>query len=784
MNWKLYILLLISWTLLPFSTQVSKGCAGVDPPDFTEILMFNPEIIHKPEFSPFFMSRLDFYPTTYSGPEKDNNILNSEEWIKFSKNTLDISTLDWILYQSSMAEAKESFDTLRSDHLRPQLHNKALLSLLKLKHYNEVLEYFIDAKITEKDCEPDYYSWEPRERDTLATLKHLYDMMQKRNHVKDKFIKNRYDFQVLRTFHTLNKFEEGLAYYDKNIKSNKNDGSIYWRSLGYKASFLYNTKRYAASNLIFARIYDQYEPRRIDAYTSFHPLEEQDWNELLKLAKNTREKEVLWQLYGCYSNPLKGLTEIIKLNPQSDLTDLLLTRAVNIAENNLILNNPEWWGENEPIVFLEDAAEYPGDPFYSWSKVGEHQLDTLLTLILGRLNDTKFERKQVWACAGAFTAYLKEDVKLAKSILSKYNTGSSTDIEGQNLITSLLVEILESATSEKLDEEDIYNKLTKLKSYPQDSIRFTNTERYVIKQLSGIYKERNEVYKSILCARNPSQSLNNIAGVDSLINFMEMPVKSNIEKYFESTYTLNLTQLYEIKGIILLYNHNYKDALTFFNKGSESTEGTYGDPFKIEITDCHDCDNSIVGSTRYSRKEFTAKLVSLTEKIKVEKNPNAKAALCFELANGIYNMSYYGNSRLLQYGPYPFYIMDDEYSRYERFESNSSENETTNETKEPREISIFNDCAEAMKWYEEARRITTDKKFSAKCAWMAAKCEHNKWLEEYYDTKKDFVAGKYFKLLETDYKETNYYNQIINECGYFCTFNNGPTAKCIRNKDY
>ena len=56
---------------------------------------------------------------------------------------------------------------------------------------------------------------------------------------------------------------------------------------------------------------------------------------------------------------------------------------------------------------------------------------------------------------------------------------------------------------------------------------------------------------------------------------------------------------------------------------------------------------------------------------------------------------------------------------------------------------------------------------------MLAKCEQN----EFFRTKPenypgDFKAGKYFRLLQKDYSETNYYKEIINECGYFRTFLN------------
>jgi hypothetical protein len=67
---------------------------------------------------------------------------------------------------------------------------------------------------------------------------------------------------------------------------------------------------------------------------------------------------------------------------------------------------------------------------------------------------------------------------------------------------------------------------------------------------------------------------------------------------------------------------------------------------------------------------------------------------------------------------------------------------------------------------------------------MSAKCEHANWLNSISEEEPiDFVAGKYFQLLKSDYSRTKYYQEIIQECGYFCTFNYGPLEKCIRNKE-
>jgi hypothetical protein len=92
----------------------------------------------------------------------------------------------------------------------------------------------------------------------------------------------------------------------------------------------------------------------------------------------------------------------------------------------------------------------------------------------------------------------------------------------------------------------------------------------------------------------------------------------------------------------------------------------------------------------------------------------------------------------------------------------------------------YYDCREADKYYNMAEQLTSNKEFKAKCIWMSAKCEHNLYLETGFpvtDQNVDFVAGQNYKRLKADFRNTHYYQEIINECGYFCTYNRGRACK-------
>jgi hypothetical protein len=137
-------------------------------------------------------------------------------------------------------------------------------------------------------------------------------------------------------------------------------------------------------------------------------------------------------------------------------------------------------------------------------------------------------------------------------------------------------------------------------------------------------------------------------------------------------------------------------------------------------------------------------------------------------------MTYYGNCRSVSSSSF-YFDTDAALSNREYEEGPYSDADS---------IQSYLDCREARKYYEMAASFSNNKEFKAKCYWMAAKCEHAYYIETGFPEGKanaDFAEYDNYKLLKKDFKNTRYYNEILNECGYFCTYNGGKN--CIRNKD-
>jgi hypothetical protein len=253
-----------------------------------------------------------------------------------------------------------------------------------------------------------------------------------------------------------------------------------------------------------------------------------------------------------------------------------------------------------------------------------------------------------------------------------------------------------------------------------------------------------------------------------MINFMERPKHNPFEAYILKRYHLTLNQVYNIKGIELLYQYNFKEAIAQFNKITNE-ENLLADPFTLRIVDCHDCDFADTLKELYTRKTFAQKMLQLQQSVETEKNKETAAHNAWLFANALYNMSYFGNGRFIAETPLAW-LENDYYTDFDH--------------RKKRAESYYN-CSEALNYYIKAQNLTSNKELAAQCTWGAAKCEQNLKLMEYlpWQSQKpvDFEAGTYFLEMQSKYVGTKYYKEVLNECGYFCTYITKDST-CIRDK--
>ena len=717
-------LCLISAGLLGAVTVMA--CAGGDW-GASEGSMFTPEVINNDTYKPFFR---DSYYRLYGSSDDESyrddlKRLNTQEWCSYFGSKVTADMVDYWLYKASMNQVDSMIFALKGKpaNLTEDSKKNSLAIADPVTKATAFLFYTGFARRNEAFVapEPHYYWEEEKPKKISYTISQQISGGQKLlAAAKDAFIKERYTFQLERLYYFNGQLDEALTLYTQNESQFKNSETIRWRALGYKAACLYKQKKYGEANYIYGLIYDSFEPFKTSAYYSFHPQNESDWAQCLALAKNNREKEVLWQLFGIYNDPLRAMKEILAIDPKSELLDLLLVRAVNIEEEGFNRQDYEGPSKITPITAKIDAP--------------------LVQFINETAAKANTHKPELWYMASAYLSYAEGNYTMANAHVKEAEKRVNTK---------------DKMASEQLCLIRLYGKIRQLKKLD------ATTEAPLIKDLETMYNDNLSVrrdfaasWSSDVIARmyasqgeyekaemvQPGTVKDHFVSSDNVIKmiaYFDAPVKTPLETFYMKRASLLKSDYQDLLAIRYAQQNKLTEAMEVMNGIEGYQKPLLGNPFNIHIKDCHDCDHEAIQKVPYTTKLFIQKMLEIRQT--AETKPAEAAQNYFLLANGFYNMTYYGNARLFYENPV------------------ISESNMT--------------CDLALKYYLLAYDKSTDREFKTKCLFMAAKCEQNTFFEHKPDTYKgDFKAGIYFKKIRDDFSDTKYYKEILKECGYFNTF--------------
>jgi len=724
--------ILPSVSILACAAVTALACAGGDWDD-SEGSMFTPHIINQKQSVAFFRTlETPFYDGYDDAGAEAFTVKNKTEWASFLEHKVSEEAISYWLYDASLTQIDQMiFDLKGKTATLDELSKKhSLKNTVPVTKATSFLYYTGFARRNETIAKP-ADTWDSRQADvpTANIAQQISGGLNFYTKASDPFIKERYAFQLERLYFFNKEYDKTISFFNENEKSFTSGNSMKWRSLGYKAAALYRQKKYTESNLIYALIFDRYEPMRKSAYLSFHPLPKAEWDQCLALARNTHEKEVLWQLKGLYGNEVEAMREILKLNPSSELADLLLVRAVNIEEGNM---------ESES---------------YENKKTGKaYSVNKNLLAFLNEASATiQSPNAAAWHLAAAYLNDMQGDYALAETQLKraeKFNAANPINKAQYHLVAVYGALKKTTAMNDKL-EAAMLNDLKILFSKETgelENFRSGKARTWTRRMLAELYLKKGETEKAelIFPGINPKQ-FNNTDDIKKMIAYYEKPNPSAFEKLFFEQASLQKHDYQELLGIRYAQQDKLEEALIAL-KAVGSKETLYGNPFTIHIKDCHDCDHEAVQKTKYTKASFIEKMIEM-KNIATSK-PAEAAQNYFLVANGFYNMTYFGNARL-------FYDnrVDNRIYMYEHAVLPEENNDL------------------ALKYYLLALQNATDKEFKAKCTFMAAKCEQNAFFMDVpANYKGDFKSGIYFASLKKEYAATKYYQEIIKECGYFKTY--------------
>lgn len=700
---------------------------------------FAPEVIGDTGATPFFRTARAFYGNNRNDDQADVDDVNIKEWSKYFEGKLSDDDLRALVYKTSLAEVDYLIFSLQGKPASngsalavglvpklkaPQLAPRAVKALYYLGFAKRVEPLALKASAEDGWYAPPAKAKEPP-MPAAEVKKRLAAAEKQAAAVGDDFLRQRYDLQSLRLLFYVKDFAQAIAFYEGH-KGYVTDGSVKYRFMATAAGAYFRLKQYAPANYLYASVFSAFPPLKRVAYLSFHPQEEADWAQTLALAKTAGEKAQLWQLFGIYHDVPRAIREIHALDPKAPELPLLLVRAVNLAE------------ETQPATATLEALKAIADR-------GDALKPEVWLLAVGHLYGLANNKEKATmyidqaAQSGSTDPAFRQQLELSR-VSTRLHAIPGVDAVHGAAQTSLAADLnwLRSRSDEANENGEA----------PADMD--TNRARHLYSWVKSILhdwwtKSGDLVRAQLILPSDASPVYADNAAIDALAALINAPQKNELDTYLTSRPHPSQAELNHVKGINLLYAGKFAAAAEML-KGAGSRP-LLGDPFLAHITDCHDCDHALPKKAAYSKAAFAQKMAELEAVAAKGTTEGAQAA--FDLATGYYNMSYFGNARTLWQNS-PAWISD-------RLDSHL---DTTN----------------AEHYYVVAAGLSKDREFQAKARFMAAKAERDRYYVAQnkdswsFDMKDPYYAGEHFKALKDGYSDTQYYKDLIAECGMFKRF--------------
>jgi hypothetical protein len=740
---KKYLTTLIS--SLVIGTGIVLACGG-DWGDETSSSNFTPEAFADSAYRPFFYSGWNFYYAIGHDMQHDTrfNQSNMTDWSSYLGNAVsDEAELVALLQNTSSGsiDSAAAFLTGKQKTLPLSTH-----SLQLLKKGNKKVTAFITYLSFAKKCEVFAvnnleYEWDyetkKNKTSNINTNQLNKELLQEFTKTKDPFIKERYWFQLERSYFFNEPPQSAIDLFENNEKAfPKND--MYYRTMAYAAGAYHKLKNYSKANYYYSKVYDGCAILKTVAHFSFHPQEENDWKATLSLCANNDEKATLWQMLGIfYSDEKRAIQEIYSLNPRSEKLDLLLTRAINIEEQRFS------GGEGSSFTIKKDTIN--------------SELYALVTRIA---QDGITSQPCMWYMAAGYLDMMSGNLEKATASykLAEKKLPKEELVQSQLRLLKLINTIAGVSNADSKLEKTILADLEWLVNNlaPHD-LRSMAALNWIKKTLSNRYSEQKEFIKAV-CFSNYDAFYGDNNNIEAMKRFLSKPDKTPYESIYVKMYPLTVNDLLEFQAINLTFDDKLGEAITKL-EAIPASETMPGNPFNGRLQDCHDCDHEAAQKIKYTKLSLLKKMKDMEDKIKAGTEVYTNAML---VANAFYNITYYGNARAF----YECKVVGDYY--YSPFDIGSELR------------SLPTGMEHATKYYTLALNTAKTDEQKAKCHFMLAKCERNKYYNEnIYNNKNyqyggrsnlaDFLAWDGFVSLK-QYANTQFYKEAIKECGYFRTY--------------
>lgn len=743
---------------------------------------FTPETFADKSYSPLFLSGDVFYGIGFDmGHNSRFNKNIKSDWNDYLKGKVDTASVSYFLIGDDKPRYySDDKNTIKNKEEITALHvfyktNKASSSSQKwskkldlkdqkVKNFIEFL--YLAQKIETVSIGEDYWSYEKSTAKTFNDAKMIQSIENVYNTLSDPFLKNRYWFLTMKARFYSNDKQKAIAFFDKT-ESSVQKNTLYYRAWAYVAGIYYQQKKYALSNYIYAQVFDKCPELRVVTAYSFRPKNESDWTKSLAMAKTNKEKAALWAIHGFYKDEKQAIQKIYELDPKSEHLNYLATRLVNNQEqaiNNSFQEKRN--GDYDKPAVKQTVAQ---NKIENQSKLDKNGFE-LIAKIAGAGNT---DRPYLWDMALGYLQTLKGDYAAADKNFDKASkTLPKTQLAGYQI--RLLRFVNNLSKIEKLDDNNVKTVLVDLnwlyfelpKTYKGNEFRYQNASSWSRSYLAAVYGAKSNFVMAELFGEsrygywNDGNSFyDDEKSLLEMKNFLLKSNKTEIEKIGAGIYSLKAGNISNFQAVQAAFKNKIPEAIAFMKETDSIQNYKFlGNPFNGSIKDCHDCDHTAFQKRKYTYIDFLTTIQSMQEKLAQKEDVYTNSLL---LGNAFYNISHFGNGRtfyeisIVGYGSSPYSFRD-----------------------KMKEM-ITNNSVSKM-YYQKAFEAATTKEQKAKCIYLISKCERNDYynkkynaIRNYWEIQEDkvhFIAWNGFKTLKKDYSDTQYYQEVIAECGYFNSY--------------
>ena len=678
----------------------------------------NPTAPASPYFTSFKDIYLKFGKQTILQPNENIN-----EWYERFCEVAPLSDIEWLIYQSDLSDIQELKNAvIQNTGLITYLRtNKFARHLVKNKCL-ETIEYLLFAKKCEPFVTADKDVWQTKKPDIQNMEALIQEGTKEFLTIESHYIRLRMAYQIIRLAHYSGQYSKVKYLYNYFIpKINHAPSTIQYWIEGHYAGALKALGERAKAAYFYARVFHHCPAKRESAFLSFEVRTDNDWLSALSLCENDQERTALYALRASFRNSraVDEMIDIYSLHPKSNYLESILIQEIEKQEK-------------KPVV------EYI------------KKLDTFVKQVI---DEKKVAHPEIWLLALGYLKYLNNDyfeAKLAFNAVTEYT--QSKALQEQIAIFNMAIEIKEW---EKINEEvaqriwefqsenEVFNRYPTLQSLLSKQV-FQNLQNHGNPGLAVLYRFGFNAVKV-----NPSEEV--------IRDIKELAKKEIINPFEKSLMVLSKkqfnTEIQALYATWLMTLNEWEAAEKAWQEIPLADIELFGksNPFVERLNECVHCPVKS-NERQLTKPQIVAEMLKLQYDIKANRTESPQ--YYYKMGLGLYNMSYFG---------YAWNVVDYFRSgsslKAERLENSSDRMKHPLYPNGNRENV---DLSKALGYFEKAITLSTDKELSARATFMAARCE-----QKMSHVTKTANKRKYFALLKTKYKDTQYYDKVIESCKYF-----------------